>query len=189
LGCGAGGGDLELNNAEVVDAIREAHAALLATVEGGPPARLTQSPPGEWSVAEVLSHLVDVDYYYLSEALATCAQARRSFQYFDDETWKAQHPDARTEPVPSIIARLRASNATVLAAVAALPEVLLATPAVHPRGIPYTVRDILLRLPNHDANHVEQMRSILAGAGRRRLSATGDRSCCLNEQPPVVESR
>jgi uncharacterized damage-inducible protein DinB len=152
-----------VSESNLVDAIRQARSALTATIEGTGAERLTAARPGEWSVTEVLAHLVNVDYYYLSEALATCAQSGRTFSYFDDAQWKAHHADVRMEPVTSLLARLRGSHAAVVAATAALPLDVLATPAVHPRGIPYTVRDILLRLPSHDANHADQVRAILAG--------------------------
>ncbi len=162
--------DMELSRS-----IRTARGKLLALLDGAEEPSLHNAPlDEEWAVAEVLSHLVEVDYYYLSEALASCAYPGRRFTYFDDARWKDLHPDARREPGPSILERLGRSHSAVLAAVGAISQMELAIPVAHPRGIPYTVRDILMRLSTHDTNHAEQIGTLLA-----RRPAADDRE----EQP------
>jgi DinB superfamily len=49
-------------------------------------------PPGEWSVVEILSHLVDVDRHWLREALAIRDDSDHVFVHFDDERWKEDPP-------------------------------------------------------------------------------------------------
>ena len=151
------------NDIELSRSITAARRELLALLDGVEESSLRETPSEEeWAVTDVLSHLVDVDYFYLSEALATCAYPGRQFSYFDDSRWKELHRDVRNELGPSIIERLGRSHSAVVAAVEALSPTELATPATHPRNIPYTVRDILMRLSTHDANHAEQIRTLLA---------------------------
>ena len=106
--------------------------------------------------------MIDVDHFYLGQALLMKDQENHRFAHFDDDNWKSQHPDIPTASLEEIIALLENSQATVLETLSTLTEVELARPGQHPRGIPYTVRDVFLRLPPHDENHREQILAILA---------------------------
>jgi uncharacterized damage-inducible protein DinB len=142
--------------------IRAARGRLLKEVAGLSEDVLCSIPPGEtWSAAELLAHLVDVDYFYLSEALATCAQPGRPFRYFDDDLWRTLRADGAPESAPSIRARLDRSHNLVLASLRMLTARELETPALHPRGIDYSVRDIFARFAVHDRNHTHQLSAML----------------------------
>jgi uncharacterized damage-inducible protein DinB len=114
----------------------------------------------EWSVIEVLAHMIDVDDYYLGQALLLRDQPRPAFNYFDDDTWKRRHPSPDGFELADVLRRLDASHKRVLTAASALTEEELARRGIHPRRIPYTVRDVLLRLPAHDDNHRRQIEDI-----------------------------
>jgi hypothetical protein len=82
--------------------------------------------------------------------------------HFDDGAWKREHQNIREMPFSDVLASLQASHESVLRQVAAMTNDDLDAPGLHPRGIPYTVRDVFLRLPQHDENHTRQIEQILA---------------------------
>ncbi len=45
----------------------------------------TRPEPREWSILEVLAHMIDVDYFYLGQAMAMKDHEAYLFQYFDDD--------------------------------------------------------------------------------------------------------
>lgn len=155
------------DDASLLDEIRQARVRLLETVVGVADDALRSVPVNEtWSAIELLGHLVDVDYFYLSEALATCAQPGRPFSYFDDRLWKVLHPRAASESTASVLSRLSRSHDTVLNSLRLLTARELAITALHPRGIDYTVEAIFRRFPAHDQAHAAQLSVMLAVSPR-----------------------
>jgi uncharacterized damage-inducible protein DinB len=151
----------------LADRLRDARADLLRQLDGLSPALLRQRPGDDtWSIIEVLAHLADVDYHWLGQAEAIRRDPSHLFLYFDDEQWKRDHPDVRFVPVPEVMHRLEQSHATVVHTLAGLTSAELQRAGRHPRGEPYTVREVFLRYPAHDQNHAAQIRAI-----RRQLGA------------------
>ncbi len=148
---------------DLLQTLASARRSLLSLVEGISQVDAVRQPEdGEWSIIEVLAHMVDVDRYYLAEALAMRDEDDHLFAYFDDEAWKREHPDIRQTPLPDVLQALNDSHAEVLRTFAGLSEADLARPGRHPRGIPYSVRNVLLRFPDHDRNHEQQIASLQA---------------------------
>jgi uncharacterized damage-inducible protein DinB len=127
------------------------------------PAYLRTKRPGteEWSVLEVVAHMADVDDHWLKQALLIRNDPDHLFVPFDDARWKADHPSILDTPWLNMIRTVEASHHAVLAALSRMTDGELAGPGRHPRGIPYTVRDVFLRYPTHDENHTRQVREIL----------------------------
>ena len=117
---------------------------------------------GEWCVLEVLAHLVDCDYHYAAEATAMSDGPNHMLVYFDDNAWKAEHGNIRETAFAEILASLAASHEYVLGLLASMSEADLDLPGLHPHGIPYTVRNVFLRWPQHEENHTRQIEEILA---------------------------
>jgi uncharacterized damage-inducible protein DinB len=158
--------DHRLNNPtgpELATHLRAARAGLLKQIEGLTDAQLRQRPAdGDWSIIEVLAHLVDVDAHWLVQAEAIRGDATHLFAHVDDERWKREHPEIRHIPYPELAERLAASHRAVVETLAALTPADLARPGRHPRSIPYTVRDVFRRYPAHDQNHTIQIEAIRA---------------------------
>lgn len=147
---------------ELVKVISAARRELLTVALTCPPALVARRPTSdEWSVLEVVAHLIDVDYHYLGQALAARRNPGHAFQYFDDATWKAERPDILRIPLAEVLANLDRSHRTVLGALESISDAELDVSVQHPRGIPYTVRDVFLRFASHDANHAKQIEEIL----------------------------
>jgi len=155
-----------MNAAEHQAQLCDSRAALLAAMEGIDEGKLRTRPgPGEWCVIEVLAHMVDVDNEYLAQALKTVEEPGRQFTYFDDVTWKAEHQDLHLLHLEDVLRDLARSHERVVAMARRLSQEALDSPARHPRGIPYTTGDILLRLATHDRNHTAQIIAMLAAVG------------------------
>jgi uncharacterized damage-inducible protein DinB len=147
---------------QVEDALRAARQRLLESVRDLPADLVRRRPnDAEWSILEVLAHLVDVDYFYLGEALAMKDREDYLFRYFDDEDWK-RHPAVPEESIEDILKRLQESQQAVFQGLRAMTPHDLARPGRHPRGISYTVVQVFLRLPPHDAAHEDQIKRALA---------------------------
>jgi uncharacterized damage-inducible protein DinB len=150
---------------ELVRAIQDSRIGFLDSIEGLDEEATRRRPdPNEWSIIEVLAHMVAVDESYLGQAVSVTQSPGTAFTYFDDDAWKMAHPGPDEFVLSQVLAELSASHQRVLATAAALNEDELAIVCIHPRGIPYTVRDILARLPTHDQNHqrqIEQLRQLL----------------------------
>jgi uncharacterized damage-inducible protein DinB len=147
---------------ELTAALKASRSALLVAASELPPARAAQRPAEcEWSVLEVLAHIVDTDYHYALQALPMRDNPNHMLVYFDDEAWKAEHAGIRDTPYSDIVALLHESHEAVLYHLTSMSDDDLDAPGRHPRGIPYTVRDVFLRLPRHDEDHTRQIAEIL----------------------------
>jgi hypothetical protein len=149
--------------ADLVEALKAARAALLQAASVVSPERsVLRSAGEEWSVIEVLAHLIDTDYHYMAEALAMRNDSSHMLVYFDDVAWKDEHAGIRDTPLADVLMLLTESHDAVLRSVASLGDDDLGRPGLHPRGIAYTVRDVFMRLPAHDENHTRQIQEIVA---------------------------
>ena len=148
------------------DTLKASRHALLAAADGLPREWWGERPGAdEWSVLEVVAHLEGVDQHWLAQALAMRDNPGHLFVHFDDTAWKAAHEGVRWQPPEEVLAKIDASHRAVLSALAGMSEADLDRPGLHPRGIPYTVRDVFLRFPPHDEGHrrqIEEIRSALA---------------------------
>lgn len=148
---------------ELVASLKKARISFLRSIEGlEQPAMKLRPAVGEWSIIEILAHMPAVDDCYLSQALEVTRSPGIRFDYFDDEAWKVAHPSPDSFELSHVFGSLQEAHNRVIAGATSLRAEALLLPCLHPRGIPYTVRDILARLPAHDANHqlqIEEVRS------------------------------
>jgi hypothetical protein len=149
--------------AELTGLLKTARRALLQPATGltHEPA-VTRPSGGEWCVLEVLAHFIDTDYHYAAEAQAMRNGPGHMLVHFDDDAWKQEHAGIRETPFEEILVSLAVSHDYVLTLLASMSKDDLDAPGLHPRGIPYTVRNVFLRWPQHDENHTRQIEEILA---------------------------
>jgi uncharacterized damage-inducible protein DinB len=151
------------NAQDLIETLKASRSALLQAASGvSPESAVLRPADGEWSVLEVLAHLVDVDYHWATQALAMRDNPRHMFVGFDDAGWKEEHPDIRETPFADVLTLLAESHESVLYHLASMSDDDLDAPGLHPRGIPHTVRDVFLRYPAHDEDHTRQIEEILA---------------------------
>src|SRR6187200_318158 len=103
--------------------LEASRSALLLAASGVTPERTAQRPgDGEWSVLEVLAHLIDCDYHYGAEAQAMRETPDHMLVHFDDGAWKAEHGNIRQTPLAEVLASLAASHEYVLGLLASMSD-------------------------------------------------------------------
>jgi hypothetical protein len=124
--------------------------------------RLTARPaPGKWCIAEILAHLAE-------DEIATAWRYRQMVEHnglqlegFDQDFWARSGGYASRSPQDSLalFRLLRGVNVQFLARLKSEQWQCFGTHAERGR---ITVRDLAVHMTGHDANHVEQIRRILA---------------------------
>lgn len=148
-------------SAKLREQLLAARTALLESTHGLSDAA-ARSRPGsdEWSVIEVLAHIPDVDAHWLAQAAMVGEDEDHVFVNFDDDLWKAEHPEPPSADLATIVEEVQLSFAKVLAKLSTLTAADLQRSAVHPNGSPYRVRDVFARYSVHDENHARQITKI-----------------------------
>jgi uncharacterized damage-inducible protein DinB len=153
--------DRMMDGTELADELARARADLIRASEGMAASQLRLRPHDEeWSIIEVLAHLIDVDRHWLGQALAIHQNPDHLFVHFDDHRWKRAHAHVRETPVAEVMRALEQSHRVVVGTLAGLDPADLARTGRHPRGEPYTVADVFRRYVAHDRAHTEQLASI-----------------------------
>jgi hypothetical protein len=135
----------------------------MSAAEGASGERLFKRPAeDEWSVLEVLAHLIDVDYHYLGQAQAIHKGRDHLFVRFDDARWKAEHASITLADLARILGDLEKSHAAVVDGLSRISDAELNRTGRRDDGTPYTVRQVFERFPQHDENHTKQIQEILA---------------------------
>ncbi|MGH2601550.1 MAG: DinB family protein, partial [Dehalococcoidia bacterium] len=154
-----------MDGTELADELTRARADLIRASDGMAASQFRLRPHDEeWSIVEVLAHLIDVDHHWLGQALAIHQEPDHVFVHFDDDRWKREHAGMREMPVAEVMRALEQSHRAVIESLASMSTAVLARAGRHPRGEPYTVADVFRRYVAHDRAHTEQIASI-----RRRL--------------------
>jgi len=135
--------------------------ALQQRLEGLSEAALRFRPaPGEWSVVEVVGHLCDAEALWGGRVLQMLGSERPAFSPFDQDAMVAQqrYQERQMAALLSTLAERRAKH---IAFLRELRPPQFACDGIHPvRGL-VTVGSTLLRLPNHDQLHRNQIEANL----------------------------
>ena len=141
---------------------RETPQLLADLVSDATPSRLTLRPsPDKWSVGEILAHLAE-------DELATAWRYRQMLEHngiglagFDQDLWARMGDYASRSPHESLelFRLLRAVNLQFLEH---LKPDEWDRHGIHAERGRITIRDLAVHMTGHDANHVEQIRNLLA---------------------------
>ena len=131
--------------------------ALLGDVE---PVRLTQRPePGEWSVQEVIAHLIDSGRPAFRDRIASIVAGADEIPSYDPGEPFAQDPNAVS--LDSLLAELTDQRSEFARFVRGLGGVDLDRSAQYRTMGRFTARDFVHEWPYHDHDHLKQILSIL----------------------------
>ncbi len=121
---------------------------------------------GEWSVKDLLAHLVGWDFTNIQAIREILdGQAPTFLQYFDKD-WRSFNrklvEQYRREPLQALLAEVQASHQEFMAFLDALPaEELLKGKARSPRGRPVTIQNLLRVEARDEQTHAEQVKMYL----------------------------
>lgn len=140
---------------------RQTPAVLAEIIARSPEAKLATRPkPDKWSVREILAHLAE-------DEIATAWRYRQMVEHsgitltgFDQDMWAriGQYSARRPEDSLALFRLLRSTNLQFLEQLT--PEQWDCF-GIHAERGRITVRDLAVHMAGHDANHVEQIRTIL----------------------------
>ncbi len=121
---------------------------------------MARPSPGKWSIGEILAHLAE-------DEIATAWRYRQMVEHngielagFDQDMWACTGDYASRLPEESL-ALFRLLRAANLQFLRNLSPAQWECYGIHTERGRITVRDLAVHMAGHDANHVEQIRSIL----------------------------
>ena len=141
---------------------KETSAVLQQLIAGVPNDQLTRRPaPGKWSVGEILAHLAE-------DEIATSWRYHQMVEHngvdlpgFDQDMWARLGNYSSRSPKESL-QLFRLLRETNLQFLGQLSEEQWECHGIHAERGRITVRDLAAHMAGHDANHVEQIRTILS---------------------------
>ncbi len=140
--------------AGILETTPQTLAVMLAPLDE---AVLTARPaPNEWSIKEVIGHLVETDIHAFGGRIEwMLAEERPVLPAWDMKGAVAARRD-NERALPSLLDELAAGRMQWLPLVRSLEEDSLSRPAVHRVG-ELTIGDFLFEWPYHDFNHISQI--------------------------------
>ena len=154
--------------AVIIERLPDVLASLLAAYD---PEVLTSAPePGEWSVHQVIEHLVTGDGPAFRTRVETISGGVGRIESFDPAAVMGARDPDRVE-LSVLLGDLRAERVVSAALVRSLTEEQLAMTATHPQG-EFAADDFVLEWPFHDHDHLQQIHEILKMHHAAGMSAT-----------------
>jgi hypothetical protein len=119
-------------------------------------------PDGEWGIAEVLAHLVHSELVYGVRVRTIVAAEHPAIPAYDQDAWAERFADSDGGDPSSWLAvwsALRDRNLRVLAGLSAAEWGHVGR---HAERGDESVADVVTHLAEHDGEHLEQLRGLLA---------------------------
>jgi len=150
-----------------IEAAEKSPKEIAAAVSGLAPAVLRYKPaPGKWSIQEILGHLADVEIIYAHRLRQMLADKEPVIAPIDQDAW-ARNLGYLETPAPELVALYGLNRHHNVRLLKRLKPEDLARTAFHPeiqRNV--TVADLVGRMSNHGANHLEQIERLKKAAGK-----------------------
>jgi uncharacterized damage-inducible protein DinB len=155
-----------LGRQDVLASLAAAPRRLAAAVRRAAGTRLTRRPaPREWSVVEVLAHLLDAEITLGFRIRKAAAEPGSVLVAWDQDRWAAglnhRRADAR-----ALLATFAALRADTLALLRRLSPAQRRAAGRHPEYGRLRVDQLIAHWAEHDLNHLEQIRTTLAALAR-----------------------
>ena len=154
---------LALSVAELVDALAPTPDRVAALAAGLDARLLRQRPaPDEWSMKEVLAHLMELEHrLFLPRLQLMATQDHPRFEAFDPVAW-ARERDRRDGRFEDDLAEFRRARGETLAYLRALPPGATDRPGLSGHFGPVTLAQYATHAADHDLEHLGQMRACRA---------------------------
>src|SRR5262249_20880420 len=123
--------------------------------------------PGEWSMKEVLAHLMELETrLFLPRFRLMATQEQPRFEGFDPIAW-ARERDRRKGRFEDDLASFRRARADTLAYLVTLPPGATERPGISGHFGPMTLGQYATHTADHDLEHLAQMRACRAAVSAR----------------------
>ncbi len=153
------------NRAALIEALRQTYPALVILTSGIPDARLDyRSAPEEWTVREILAHLVDDEMYVMRTRLERIIKEDRPhLAPHDEQVWYASRNTSR-DALSELLSDFATQRAASLGIIAMLGESDWAREGYQPEYGAFTAEGWLTRWVEHDTVHLRQIERTLAAS-------------------------
>ena len=150
--------------ADVASALEAFPAVVRTLLEPLDPATLIVRPePGEWSVHEVIGHLIATDEGAFEQRVQGILDGKPKIPGFSP--WAAiNERDFNAVTLPDLLAEFDASRERVVPFVAALTDEQLTLTADYPGFGTFAAGDFVFEWPFHDHEHLQQILAITKAA-------------------------
>jgi uncharacterized damage-inducible protein DinB len=156
-----------LGRASVMTSLAAAPRRLVASIRRARGPRLRRRPaPREWSVVEVLAHLLDVEIALSFRVRKAAAEPGSLLAPWDQERWTPGLRHQRAEP-RATLAAFGALRADTVALLRRLAPAQRRAAARHPEYGRIRVDQMVAHVAEHDLNHLQQIRATLETLARR----------------------
>ncbi|BAN01447.1 DinB family protein [Ilumatobacter coccineus] len=155
--------------ATTLESLPDVLRTLLAPID--PDVLRSRPEPGEWSVHEIIGHLIATDADAFQGRIDSIIAGEPEIAGFDP--WAAI--DARTfadESLDTLLTELAAGRAGCVAFLRALDPDALSSTATHSGDRVFTAGDFVLEWPFHDQEHLQQILANLQVQYLPHMSAT-----------------
>jgi len=151
------------DRAELIEALRRTHPTLAQLTAGAPDAALDfRAAPEEWTVREILAHLVDDEMYVMRTRLERIIKEDRpTLAPHDEQKWYASRNTTR-DALPELLADFAVQRAASLGILDMLRASDWAREGYQPEYGTFTAEGWLARWAEHDAVHLRQIEATLA---------------------------
>jgi DinB superfamily len=156
-----------LGGAPVLASLAAGPRRIARAVARGRGARLRRRPqPREWSVVEILAHLLDGEVALGFRIRKVAAEPGAAIAAWDQEQWTPGLRHRRADP-GTALAAFTALRADTVALVRRLAPAQRRAPGKHPEYGPLDINQMLHHWAEHDLLHLEQIQTTLKQLARR----------------------
>ena len=139
---------------ELLQALESAPRDLARTLRGVAPSTLAAHPaPDQWSITDVLNHLISVEVRYLDRLQRVTQEEQPTLPFILPDP---ENHDLAT-PLETLLARFNEGRAETLEFLRPLSSGIWARPATYEDGRKTTFRYLVQALVDHDTEHLNQI--------------------------------
>jgi uncharacterized damage-inducible protein DinB len=152
-------------SATVIDRYAAGSAVLAYAVSGLTREQETARPgPGEWSIAELVTHLLDTELVYVDRMKRVIAEDRPVLQGFDETAWVARL-GAQEMPVEEAVNLLVANRQWMTRILRRCTEGDFARVGMHSAAGPKTLAELVATMAHHIDHHLRFLYAKRANLG------------------------
>lgn len=150
------------SRARLIESLRQTHPALVRLTSGASDATLDfRAGPAEWTIREILAHLVDDEMYVMRTRLERIIKEERPhLAPHDEQAWYASRNTSR-DALGELLADFATQRAASLGIITTLRDADWAREGYQPEYGTFTAEKWLEHWVEHDTVHIKQIENTL----------------------------